>query len=58
MSPLAGELHRILKSGETLRADSFPNILHALGFGVDRVSVEQVEGALTEVINAGLADRE
>ena len=33
--------------------DSFSAILHAVGFGVDRVSLGAVAGALTELINDG-----
>ena len=58
MTPLADELLRVLQSGEMLQAASFPKILHAVGFGVDRVSVGAVESAMTELINAGLCERQ
>ena len=58
MTPLAVELHRILSSGEVLMASSFPAILHAIGYGTDRVELPEVEIALAELIDAGLVGRQ
>lgn len=59
MTPLAAELHRILETGEVLRADSFPKILHATGYdGPDPMPITDIEAAMAELINSGLAERE
>jgi len=54
MSDLGVELLRVLESGEVLRADSFPSILHAVGF--DRPSpmpITEIETALVQLVDAG-----
>lgn len=50
---LAAELHRILASGEVLRAESFPSILNATGYGTNRVPVVEIETALNGLVALG-----
>ena len=59
MTPLADELAWLLRtSGEALLAQSMPNILNAIGFGIEKVPDEKIEAALDELLTAGLAQKE
>ncbi len=59
MSPLATALVEIFDSGcqPPLRADSFPSILRATSYSLDRVEVVEVEAALTELMSVGRVER-
>ena len=60
MTGLAAAILKILTSGAQppLLAESFPSILNAIGYSEGPVLVGAVETALSDLINAGLADRE
>jgi hypothetical protein len=56
MSPLAAELLRILEAEAghpPLSADSLQNVLHAIGYGTDRVPLPEIEAAVGELLAAG-----
>jgi hypothetical protein len=60
LSPLAAEALRILQAEvdhPPLTAESLANVLNAIGFGLGRVPVVEIEGALAELASAGHVER-
>ena len=54
MTDLADEIVWLLRTSDEARtAESMPNILTAIGYGTERVPVEEVEAALVTLVEDG-----